>query len=273
MEDERLDIVEGVDEDGNRLLLRVNRYFYYNGEEYVLLSDDIDEVNDNLDEVTFFVMKVTVSTDEDGEENRQTATESTVSDEEEAGGEADADAAEDGIISVVVPTSVNMSSHYTEDGIALESDNMPVINKGSAPVSVKVSVDPMQKDLVIERIVRSITGTEDSPEATTVPEDAEKMSLDMKLHILGSDGEDECLLPEEGSEDVADISLAAGSSGTEMEDIARTGRPEVTADDYAVIYMDGELHRGDAWVTGRIAVNLRFDFKSQAQSVRDGEAD
>ena len=67
-EDERLDIVEGIDEDGNRLILRVNRYFYYNGEEYVLLSDDIDEINENLDEVTFFVMKVSVSTDEDGEE-------------------------------------------------------------------------------------------------------------------------------------------------------------------------------------------------------------
>ena len=70
-EDERLDIVEGVDEDGNRLLLRVNRYFYYNGEEYVLLSDDIDEVNDHLDEVTFFVMKVSVSTDEDGDEGEE----------------------------------------------------------------------------------------------------------------------------------------------------------------------------------------------------------
>ena len=67
-EEERLDIVEGVDEDGNRLLLRVNRYFYYNGQEYVLLSDDAEEINDNLEEVTFFVMKVTVSTDEDGEE-------------------------------------------------------------------------------------------------------------------------------------------------------------------------------------------------------------
>jgi len=67
-EEERLDIVEGVDEDGNRLLLRVNRYFYYNGEEYVLLSDDVEEINPNLEEVTFFVMKVTVSTDEDGEE-------------------------------------------------------------------------------------------------------------------------------------------------------------------------------------------------------------
>ena len=63
-----MDIVEGVDEDGNRLLLRVNRYFYYNGEEYVLLSDDIEDEKDDLDDVTFFVMKVSVSTDEDGEE-------------------------------------------------------------------------------------------------------------------------------------------------------------------------------------------------------------
>ena len=68
MEDDRLDIVEGVDEDGNRLLLRVIRYFYYNGEEYVLLSDDIEDEKDDLDDVTFFVMKVSVSTDEDGEE-------------------------------------------------------------------------------------------------------------------------------------------------------------------------------------------------------------
>ena len=41
-EEERMDIVEGVDEEGNRLLLRVDRYFYYNGEEYVLLSDDVE---------------------------------------------------------------------------------------------------------------------------------------------------------------------------------------------------------------------------------------
>ena len=67
-EEERLDIVEGIDEEGNRLLLRVNRYFYYNGEEYVLLSDDVEESGAELEDVTFFVMKVTVSTDEDGEE-------------------------------------------------------------------------------------------------------------------------------------------------------------------------------------------------------------
>lgn len=66
--DLELDIVEGVDEDGNRLLLRVNRYFYYNGEEYVLLSDDVDEPNNNMEEVAFFVMRVTETTDEDGEE-------------------------------------------------------------------------------------------------------------------------------------------------------------------------------------------------------------
>ncbi len=67
-DDENLDIVEGTDEDGNRLLLRVNRYFYYNGDEYVLLSDDIEAPNSNLEEVTFFVMRVTESVDEDGEE-------------------------------------------------------------------------------------------------------------------------------------------------------------------------------------------------------------
>ena len=67
-EEERMDIVEGVDEDGNRLILRVNRYFFYNGEEYVLLSDDIETPNPNLDEVMFYVMKVTESVDEDGEE-------------------------------------------------------------------------------------------------------------------------------------------------------------------------------------------------------------
>lgn len=67
-EEERIDIVEGVDEDGNRLLLRVNRYFYYNGEEYVLLSDDCDEPAQSIEDTTFFVMRVVETVDEDGEE-------------------------------------------------------------------------------------------------------------------------------------------------------------------------------------------------------------
>ena len=37
MEDQ--DFIEGVDEDGNKVLLQVVRYFFYNGEEYVVLGD------------------------------------------------------------------------------------------------------------------------------------------------------------------------------------------------------------------------------------------
>lgn len=33
------DFIEGVDEDGNKVLLEVVRYFFYNGEEYVVLGD------------------------------------------------------------------------------------------------------------------------------------------------------------------------------------------------------------------------------------------
>ncbi len=33
------DFIEGIDEDGNKVLLQVVRYFFYNGEEYVVLGD------------------------------------------------------------------------------------------------------------------------------------------------------------------------------------------------------------------------------------------
>ena len=32
------DLIEGVDEDGNNVMLEVVRYFFYNGEEYVVLG-------------------------------------------------------------------------------------------------------------------------------------------------------------------------------------------------------------------------------------------
>ena len=68
-EDERLDIIEGIDEDGNRLLLTVEKYFFYNGEEYVLLRQVEEEAQPaDPDRQTLFVMRVAVSTDEDGEE-------------------------------------------------------------------------------------------------------------------------------------------------------------------------------------------------------------
>ena len=71
-EEELQDLIEGVDEDGNTVMLEVVRYFFYNGEEYVVLGDaqtDEDESEDSDDEeaVNLYIMKV-VGKEEDGEE-------------------------------------------------------------------------------------------------------------------------------------------------------------------------------------------------------------
>lgn len=78
-EEETRDLIEGVDEDGNNVLLEVVRYFFYNGEEYVVLGDahegecDCDECEhcadheDEEDAVNLYIMKV-VESEEDGEE-------------------------------------------------------------------------------------------------------------------------------------------------------------------------------------------------------------
>ena len=71
-EDELQDLIEGVDEDGNTVLLEVVRYFFYNGEEYVVLGDahvdeDESEDSDEEDAVNLYIMKV-VEKEEDGEE-------------------------------------------------------------------------------------------------------------------------------------------------------------------------------------------------------------
>ncbi len=68
-EEERLDIIEGTDEDGNRLLLTVEKYFFYNGEEYVLLRQVEEEAQPaDPEKQTLYVMRVAVSKDADGEE-------------------------------------------------------------------------------------------------------------------------------------------------------------------------------------------------------------
>ncbi len=64
---EELDIIELESEDGELLRLCVDRYFFYNGDEYVLLSDDCGQ-NKPQDEVSHYVMKVVPLEDEDGEE-------------------------------------------------------------------------------------------------------------------------------------------------------------------------------------------------------------
>ena len=76
-EDETRDLIEGVDEDGNNVLLEVVRYFFYNGEEYVVLGEAHDGVCDceceqcdhheEEEAVNLYIMKV-VESEEDGEE-------------------------------------------------------------------------------------------------------------------------------------------------------------------------------------------------------------
>ena len=80
---ESQDLIEGVDEDGNKVLLEVVRYFFYNGEEYVVLGEaqEEDECGCHCDEcaesceeddeepVNLYIMKVVESEgDEDTEE-------------------------------------------------------------------------------------------------------------------------------------------------------------------------------------------------------------
>ena len=61
------DIIELEGDDGEPIRLCVERYFFYNGDEYVLLSDACD-VEDE-EEVSRYVMKVqSVDGDEDMEE-------------------------------------------------------------------------------------------------------------------------------------------------------------------------------------------------------------
>lgn len=69
-EADRLDIIEGTDDAGNPMLLRVEKYFYYNGDEYVLLQqvDSEDDAACDAGDDRLYVMRVAVSKDEDGEE-------------------------------------------------------------------------------------------------------------------------------------------------------------------------------------------------------------
>ena len=72
-EEEIQDLIEGVDEDGNTVMLEVVRYFFYNGEEYVVLGDahvgedESEDSEEDEEEVNLYIMKV-VEKEEDGEE-------------------------------------------------------------------------------------------------------------------------------------------------------------------------------------------------------------
>ena len=69
---EERDIVEFTDEEGNTLLLEVMDYFFYNGEEYAILTDSNDEDTAEADAeeegIACYVMTIVPTTDESGEE-------------------------------------------------------------------------------------------------------------------------------------------------------------------------------------------------------------
>ncbi len=64
--DEEMDLVTLEQEDGTQLTLRVERYFYYNGDEYVILSSDLQGDQEDPER---YVMRVDpVEGEEDMEE-------------------------------------------------------------------------------------------------------------------------------------------------------------------------------------------------------------
>lgn len=68
-EDMRPDIIEAGDEAGDTRFLKVEKYFYYNGEEYVLLQEVANAQGDAAQGGTRrHVMRVQISQDEAGEE-------------------------------------------------------------------------------------------------------------------------------------------------------------------------------------------------------------
>ncbi len=65
------DVIEMIDEEGNTLLFSIIDYFFYNGEEYAILTDSNDEDTtdaEESDEINCYVMKIVATTDENGEE-------------------------------------------------------------------------------------------------------------------------------------------------------------------------------------------------------------
>ncbi len=65
--DNEPDIIELENNEGEKLRLSVERYFFYNGDEYVLLSDDCGQELP-AEEISHYVMRVKPLPEEDGEE-------------------------------------------------------------------------------------------------------------------------------------------------------------------------------------------------------------
>ena len=63
------DVIEFSDDDGNTMMLEVMDYFYYNGQEFAILSNaEENPSDDDPDDDPVYIMQVNTFTDEDGEE-------------------------------------------------------------------------------------------------------------------------------------------------------------------------------------------------------------
>ena len=63
------DLIELTDEDGNTDTFEILDYFFYNGQEYALVGEYVEEPDpENPEDIGCFVMKVDTVTDENGEE-------------------------------------------------------------------------------------------------------------------------------------------------------------------------------------------------------------
>ncbi len=62
------DLIQMTDEEGNTLLFKILDYFFFNGEEYAILTDSNDEDTAEADQIDCYVMKIVPTTSETGEE-------------------------------------------------------------------------------------------------------------------------------------------------------------------------------------------------------------
>ena len=74
--EEELDLIEATDEDGNTVLLQAERYFFYNGEEYCVLTEFHDDCHceeceheeaEEEESIDAYIMRV-AEKEEDGEQ-------------------------------------------------------------------------------------------------------------------------------------------------------------------------------------------------------------
>ena len=73
MENEERDLITMTSEDGEEIQLEILDYFFYNGEEYAILTDFREEPAEEVEDEGIYILKITTGTDETGEEYEEFA--------------------------------------------------------------------------------------------------------------------------------------------------------------------------------------------------------